>query len=220
MDDDLKKNIMKTGTSLVGIVCKDGVVMASDRRSTLGGQIVSQKNVKKAEQINEYLVISGTGMSSDIELMKKLIKAQLKIKEMRDKKRPTIKEAANLIATISYQNIRQPAMIPFMAGLMVGGINEDGTTKLYSVEPAGSASEIENYDANFSSGMPYILGMLESNYKENLSVEEGTKLAIKAIQSAIERDTASGNGVDVFTITKDGIKQVSNQKGEWKYTEQ
>ena len=211
---------MKTGTSLVGIVCKDGVVMASDRRATLGGQIISQKNVKKAEKINDYLVVSGTGMSSDIELMKKLIKAQLKMKELKDKKRPSIREAANLIATMSYQNIRQPAMIPFMAGLMVGGIDEDGTAKLYSVEPAGSATEIEDYDANFSSGMPYILGMLESNYKPNMSIEDGAKLALKAIQTAIERDPASGNGVDVFTITKHGIKQVSNQKGEWKYTEQ
>lgn len=220
MDDDLKKNIMKTGTSLVGIVCKDGVVMASDRRATLGGQIISQKNVKKAEKINDYLVISGTGMSSDIELMKKLIKAQLKMKELKDKQRPTIKEAANLIATMSYQNIRQPAMIPFMAGLMVGGIDEDGTAKLYSVEPAGSATEIKDFDANFSSGMPYILGMLEQNYKPNLTIEEGMKLATRAIQVAIERDPASGNGVDVFTITKEGIKQVSNQKGEWKYTEE
>lgn len=220
MDDDLKKNIMKTGTSLVGIVCKDGVVMASDRRATLGGQIISQKNAKKAEKITEYLVISGTGMSSDIELMKKIIRAQLKIKELKDKKRPSIKEAASLIATISYQNIRQPAMIPFMAGLMVGGVNEDGSTKLYSVEPAGSVTEIEDFDANFSSGMPYILGMLESNYKKDITVEEGAKLAMKAIQTAIERDPASGNGVDVFTITKHGIKQVSNQKGEWKYTEQ
>jgi proteasome beta subunit len=220
MDEDLKKNIMKTGTSLVGIVCKDGVVMASDRRATLGGQIISQKNVKKAEKINDYLVVSGTGMSSDIELMKKLIKAQLKMKELKDKKRPSIREAANLIATMSYQNIRQPAMIPFMAGLMVGGIDEDGTAKLYSVEPAGSATEVEDYDANFSSGMPYILGMLESNYKPNMSIEDGAKLAMKAIQVAIERDPASGNGIDVFTITKHGIKQVSNQKGEWKYTEQ
>ncbi len=220
MDDDLKKNIMKTGTSLVGIVCKDGVVMAGDRKSTLGGQIVYQKNSQKVVQINNYIVTSGTGSSSDIEMMKRLAAAQLKMKEMRDKRRPTIKEAANLIGAIAYQNIRQPSMIPFMAGTMVGGLNEDGNSKLYSVGPDGSIVLVEKFDANFSSGMPYILGMLEQNYKPNLSIEEGIKLAADAIKAATERDTASGYGVDVFTITKEGIKQVSNQKGEWKYTEE
>lgn len=220
MDEEIKKNILKSGTSLVGIVCKDGIVMAGDRKSTLGGQIVYQKNAKKVVQINNYIVTSGTGSSSDIEMMKRLAAAQLKMKEMRDKKRPSVKEAANLIGTIAYQNIRQPSMIPFMAGTMVGGLNEDGTSKLYSVGPDGSIVLVEEFDANFSSGMPYILGMLEQNYKSNLTIEEGIKLAADAIKAATERDTASGYGVDIFTITKEGISQVSKQKGEWKYTEQ
>ena len=111
-------------------------------------------------------------------------------------------------------------MIPFMAGTMVGGFDEDGTVELYSVGPDGSLTKVEEFDANFSSGMPYILGMLEQNYKSGLTLKEGITLAADAIKAATERDTASGYGVDVFTITKDGIKQVSNQKGEWKYTEQ
>ncbi len=220
MDEDIKKNILKTGTSLVGIVCSDGIVMAGDRKTTLGGQIVSNKNTLKVVQINDYLVISGTGVASDIELARKLIKAELKLKELRDKKRPSIKEAASLIAMMNYKNIRQPAMIPFMAGLMVGGFNSDKTTELYSIEPAGSSTRIEDFDANFSSGMPYILGMLEKNYTKNLTIEEGIHLAADAIKVATERDTASGYGVDILTITKDGIKQVSKQKGEWKYSEE
>ena len=195
MDADLKKNILTTGTSLVGIVCKDGVVMAGDRKTTAGGQIVMNKNTQKVCQLNSYLVVSGTGTSSDIELAKKLITAQLKLKELKDKKRPTIREAANMIAMSSYKNIRQPSMIPFMAGLMVGGINENGEAELYSVEPAGSVMEVEDYDANFSSGMPYILGFLERQYKKDLPMEEGIELSIEAIKASSERDTASGHGV-------------------------
>lgn len=217
MDKDLKKNILSAGTSLVGIVCKSGVVMAGDRRTTVGGQIIMSKNTQKVCLINDYLVISGTGTSSDIEIAKKLIRAQLKLKELRDKQRPTVKEAANLIAATNYRNIRQPAMIPFMAGLMIGGLNKDGTTELYSVEPAGSTMKVEDYDANFSSGMPYILGMLEKMYKKGLSMEEGMELAIDAIKSSSERDTASGSGIDVFTITSDGIKHVAEQKVEKLY---
>lgn len=219
MDENIQKNVLKTGTSLVGIVCTEGVVMAGDRKAT-AGSIVMDKNAKKVVVINDYLVISGTGVSSDIELSRKLIKAELKLKSLRDKQRPTISEAANLIAMMNYRNIRQPAMIPFIAGLMVGGINENGTAELYSIEPAGSVKKIDDFDANFSSGMPYILGMLEKNYTKELSIKEATKLAIEAIQAATERDTASGYGVDVVTITKDGITQVSKQKGEWTYTEE
>lgn len=219
MDENLKKNILSAGTSLVGIVCKDGVVMAGDRKTTAGGQIVMSKDTQKVCPINDYLVISGTGTSSDIELAKKIIRAQLKLKELRDKKRATVKEAANLIAALNYKNIRQPAMIPFMAGLMIGGQNKDGTAELYSVEPAGSTMKVNEFDANFSSGMPYILGFLERMFKKDMTIEEGVHLAIEAIKSSSERDTASGHGIDVFTITSDGIKHVAKQKVEAVYKE-
>ncbi|MCK5321230.1 hypothetical protein KAJ38_01510 [Candidatus Pacearchaeota archaeon] len=219
MDEDLKKNVLSSGTSLVGLVCKDGIVMAGDRKTTAGGQIVMNKNSDKVIPINDYLVTSGTGVASDIDMLQKLVKAQLRIKELRDKKRVTVKEAANLIATISYRNIRQPAMIQFMAGLMVGGVNEDGSTELYSIEPAGSVMKVEDFDANFSSGMPYILGLLEKSYKKDLTIEEGVELAIESIRASSERDTGSGCGIDVFTITKDGIKHVSKQRVEKVYKE-
>ncbi len=219
MDENIKKNILTTGTSLVGIICKDGIVMAGDRKTTAGGHIVMNKNKQKVTTINDYLVISGTGTASDIELVKKLIKAQLKLKELRDKKKPTVKEAANLIGASNYKNIRQPAMIPFMAGLMIGGVNEDGTTELYSIEPAGSTMKVEDFDANFSSGMPYILGLLEKLWEKDLTIEKGIELAVDSIKASSERDTASGHGIDVFTITKDGIKHISKQKVEKVYKE-
>jgi len=218
MDQDLKKNILSTGTSLVGIVCKGGIVMAGDRKTT-AGSIVMNKDKIKVDAINDYLIISGTGVASDIDLAKKLIKAQLKLKELKDKKRPSVKEAANMVAMMAYKNIRQPSMIPFTAGLMVGGLNENNEAELYSVEPAGSVMKVIDYDANFSSGMPYILGLLERQWKKNLTIEEGIKLAIESIKSSSARDVASGFGIDVFTITKEGIKHVSKQSADQSYTE-
>lgn len=213
----MKKSMPMSGTSLVGIACSDGVVMAGDKKATLGGQIVSNKNSKKVVKVNDYLVVSGTGIVSDIQMLKKVLGAQLRLKEIQTGKRPSVKDAANLTATIAYNNIRQPTMIPFMAGMMVGGLSEKGEAELYSVSPDGSIEEVEDYDANFSSGMPYILGLLERQYKKGLTIKEGVNLAIEAIKSSSQRDTASGHGIDVFTITKDGIKQVIEQKVDFVY---
>ena len=143
----------------------------------------------------------------------------IRIKELKSKIRPTVKETANLVAMMAYKNIRQFSSIPFIAGSMVGGVNEDGTTELYTVEPAGTVTLVEDFDANFSSGMPYILGLLERLYKKDLSVKEGVELAVEALKASTQRDIASGNGIDVFAITKDGVKHEIEQEIASEYKE-
>lgn len=216
MDDDIKKNILKTGTTILGIVCKDGVIMASDRQTT-AGTIIMNKNSEKTKRINDYLLISGTGIVSDIQRITKVLPAELRLKELRSKSRPTIKQAANLVANISYSGIRQPSMIPQQAGFLVGGFNEDETMELYSVEPSGSIIKVDEYDANFGSGMPYVLGLLERQYKKDMTIKEGIELAKEALKSSTQRDVGSGYGLDIFSITKDGIKKEIEQTIEPDY---
>ncbi len=216
MDEELKKSILKTGTTILGIVCKDGVVMAADRQTT-AGNVVMNKNKEKVVKINDYLVFSGCGLAAATDRIKKLLPAELKLKELKSRSRPTIKQAANLLATIIYSTIRQPSMVPDQMGALIAGVNEDGSTELYTIDPAGSIFKVEDYDANFGSGMPYVLGLLERQYKPGLSVEEGAKLAVEALKSSTQRDTGSGYGIDVFAITKDGIKKVVEQKIEPEY---
>ncbi len=211
MDSELKNKILKTGTTIIGIVCNDGVVMAADRQVT-GGNIVMQKNFRKVNKINDYLVVSWTGGVSDALMLTKIIKAELRLKELKAKQRPSVREAANLVATITFKNIRQPTMIPSIVGTLIAGFNEDGTTELYSIEPAGGVYQVEDYDANFGSGMPYVLGLLERGYKKDLSVKDCTNLASEALKSSTQRDTGSGYGIDILTITKEGIKQVIEQE--------
>lgn len=212
MDENLSKNILKSGTSIVGLVCKDGVVLAGDRRTTAGGQLVMAKNSEKVVKINDYIVVAGTGVASDIDLSQRVFSAELRLKELKSRIRPSVKEAATFVGMMTYKNIRSPSMIANIVGLLVAGFNEDGTTELYTVEPAGGVYPVKDYDANFGSGMPYILGLLERTYKKDLSVKEGIELAKECIKAAIERDPASGNGIDVFSITKDGIKQVVSEE--------
>ena len=211
MDEDIKKNVLKTGTTILGIVCKDGVVMAADRQITGGGSIVVGKNFPKVVQINDYLVSSWTGGVADAQRLGKIVSAELRLKELRSKTRPSVKQSASLTGNITYQNIRQPSMIPSIVGTLVAGYNEDGSTELYTVEPAGSVQKVEDYDANFGSGMPYVLGLLERQYKTGMGVEQGIELAKEALKSSTQRDTASGYGIDIFTIKKKGIKKEVEQ---------
>src|SRR3989344_4929208 len=99
--EELNKSVLKTGTTILGIVCKDGVIMAADRQGTIGN-MVWQKNTEKVVKINDYLVFAGCGVASDIRRAEKLIAAELKLKELRSRSRPSVKQAANLLASISY----------------------------------------------------------------------------------------------------------------------
>ena len=213
MDDiknEINKNVMKSNTSIVGLVCKDGVIMAADRRAT-AGNLIMVKNARKVVKINDYIAISGTGVSSDIDMNQKVIAAELRLKELKSKVRPSVKEAANLLAMMMYRNIRTPSMVPPMVGMLIAGVDVDGKSSLYTIDPSGNICEVEDYDANFSSGMPFILGLLERQFKKDMTIKEGVELAKECIKSSTQRDSGSGNGIDVFTITKDGIKQVVSE---------
>ncbi len=211
MDEELKKSILKTGTTILGIVCKDGIVMAADRQVT-AGNLVMLKNKQKVNQINDYLVISWTGGLADAQRLTKIIVAELKLKELKSRSRPTVKQAANLISAVTYSQIRQPSMIPNIVGSLIGGFDEDGSTEIYTIEPAGSVEKVENYDANFGSGMPYVLGLLERQYKKGLTIKEGIELAKESLKSSTQRDVGSGYGIDIYAITKEGIKKVVSQE--------
>lgn len=201
MENELKNSI-KTGTTILGIVCRDGVIMAADRRGT-GGGIILSKNVKKVFPINDYIVMSGCGSAMEVTKIPKYVSAELKLKELKSKIRPSVKQAANLLSNIH---------ISGQSAFLLAGFNEDETVELYATDPSGYVEKVEDYDASFGSGMPYVLGLLERQYKKGLSVEEGVKLAVEAIKSSTQRDTGSGNGIDVFAITKDGIKKAVEQE--------
>jgi len=98
----IKKSILKTGTTILGIVCKDGVVMAADRRTSLGHGLIFHKDSRKVETINDYLVFAGCGSAVETQKVSKLLVAELKLKELKSKSRPSIKQAANLTSTMAF----------------------------------------------------------------------------------------------------------------------
>ncbi|MEM4625318.1 MAG: proteasome subunit beta [Candidatus Pacearchaeota archaeon] len=211
INEELKKSMLKTGTSIVGIVCSDGVVLAADRQVS-AGSIVMNKDFMKIVYLSDNVIAAITGSVSDAQFLLRIVSAELKLKELRSRKRATVKEAASLLSMLTYRNIRSPSMIPSIVGTLVAGIDDDGIAKLFSVEPAGGISEVKDYDANFGSGMPFLLGVLEKGYKKDMNVKQGVQLAIEGLKASTQRDTGSGYGIDIFTITKDGIKKVLSQE--------
>ena len=211
MDEELKKNILRTGTSIVGIICKDGIILAADRQVTGGQSIVMNKKYPKIVKINDYLIAGIAGVLSDAQLVAKLASAELRLKELKSKERPSIKEGANLFNSLVYSNIRKFSTIPGIVASIMGGYNKDGTCQLFSVDPSGAIVEIEDYVAD-GSGMPYMLGLLERRYDKELTIKQGVELATECIKASTQRDVGSGFGIDVFTITKEGINQVVEQE--------
>ncbi|MBS3168341.1 proteasome subunit beta [Candidatus Woesearchaeota archaeon] len=211
-----EQKIQKTGTTTLGLVCKDGIVLAADKKVTLGGMLVSNKKFDKVLILNEDLAITIAGSVSDIQLIVKLIRAQIKIDELRRGKKIKVKEAANLLANLVYNNSRKFSAIPGVTGFLLGGRDEEGVY-LYELGMDGSLMKSEDYTCD-GSGMMYAIGVLEANYQEKMSIEEGIKVAVKAISASTQRDTASGCGVDVVTITKDGTKKVLTKLIDTKLT--
>lgn len=203
MVDD--KNIMKTGTTTVAIVCKDGVVLCADKRVT-SGYLVSYKKYEKVIAINDNIAVTVAGTVSDVQLLVKLLKAELKLKDLRTNRNVAVNEAVNLLSSMVYNNIRKMSLIPGISHFILAGKDDTGI-HAYDIGADGSITTIDEYTSS-GSGSVMAYGVLETLYKPGLTVEEGVTLGAKAINAAVQRDIASGNGIDIVSITKDGVKKV------------
>ncbi|MCL6500615.1 MAG: proteasome subunit beta [Candidatus Pacearchaeota archaeon] len=211
MEEELKKSILRTGTTTIGIVCKDGVVLAADKRATLGeGIFVGHKRVDKVLPITDKISVTTAGSVSDIQLLVKLTKAELKLKLLRTKMEPSVKETASLFGMLVYENIRKFSPILGVTAFLIGGVDDKGFW-LYEVGPDGSALEHKDF-VSTGSGMVVAYGLLEDSYKEELSLEEGVKLAVRALSAAMQRDTPTGSGIDVVVIDKKGTRKVVEEE--------
>ncbi len=201
----MEKNNTLKGTTTVGLVCKDAVVLAADKRATAGNLIVN-KNAEKIYQIDDSMALTMAGTVSDAQLMCKLIKAELNLKKLRTGRDSSVREAANLLASMVYGNIRRMSMIPGISHFLLAGRDSTGYY-LFDIFPDGSLTEEDSFITS-GSGSVMAFGVLETLYRKDMPVKDGVSLAIKAINAALQRDSASGNGISVISITKDGIKRV------------
>lgn len=199
------EELLKTGTTTVGLVCKEGIILAADKRATAGTMIVD-KRADKTHIISDDMAVTIAGSVSDAQLLIKLIRAELKLKEMRTNKRTSMKEAANVLGGLLYSSIRRMSMLPSIAHFLMGGKDSHGL-HLYDLFPDGSVTRIKDFISS-GSGSVFAYGVLETQYRADLSVAEGVTLAVKAVNTALQRDSCSGNGIDVVVIREKGIERV------------
>jgi len=198
-------DVVKTGTTTVGIMCKDGIVLAADKRAT-AGNLIANKKTQKVIKITDNMAVTMAGLVSDAQLLAKLIKAELKLKDLQTNRVSNMTEAANLLAGMLYMNIRRMTMVPGIVGFLLGGKDEEGF-HLYDLGIDGSVSKSDEFVSD-GSGSVFAFGVLETLYKKGISLDEGIKLAVKAVNAAMQRDNATGNGIDVVTITDKGVQYV------------
>ncbi len=203
MVDD--KDIRKTGTTTVALVCKDGVVLCADKRVT-SGYLITYKKYDKIVSITDDIAVTVAGTVSDVQLLTKLLKAELKLKDLRTNRTAIVKEAVNLLSSMVYNNIRKLSIIPGISHFILGGKDEEGI-HVYDIGADGSITHIDDYTSS-GSGSVIAYGVLETLYKKDLTVDDGVKLGAKAINAAVQRDIASGNGIDIVSITKEGVKKI------------
>ena len=195
------KDKIVEGTTTVGITCKDGIVFATERRATMGN-LVAHKVAEKIFKIDDHIVTTIAGSVGDAQNLMKIIEAEVSLYQMRNNDEISVKAAASLTANILRSG-------PMYVQILLGGMDGDKPS-IYSLDPAGGMIE-DNYIST-GSGSIVAYGVLEDRFKDDLSVEEGLELAIRAIRAASERDTYSGNGFLVAKVDKDGFEMLDNEK--------
>jgi len=199
-----ENEVTKTGTTTVGMVCKDGVVVATEARATMG-TLIAHKATKKLYKIDEHLALATAGLVGDLQVLARYLNAEANLYRLKREMRMPVKSAATLMSNI----LNQRKFYPYYVQLILGGYDDTGG-HVYSLDAAGGAIP-DKYTAG-GSGSPYVFGVLEDNYKDGLTTDEGINLAIRAITAATSRDSASGGEINVAVINKDGFKEIPTEE--------
>ncbi len=193
------------GTTTVGLVCDKGVVMATEKRATMGNFIAS-KDATKIYQIDDLVAMTTAGSVGDAQRLVKWMQVEAKLYKMRREEPMTVKGIVTLLANI----LSGSRYYPYYVQLLVGGVDKNGPS-IYSLDAIGGVIEEKKAVAT-GSGSPIAYGVLEDRYAENMPVDEGVELATRAIHNAMKRDSASGNGIRVVKITAEGYTEIDENE--------
>jgi proteasome beta subunit len=196
---EINQEILK-GTTTVGLVFHDGIVLATEKRATMGNLIASKK-AKKVYQIADRIGMTTAGGVGDAQQLARLMQVECNLYNVRHDKPISVVAAATLLSNYLQQN----RYYPYYVQLLVGGVDKNGPS-VYSVDAMGGASK-EDDIVSTGSGSPMAYGVLEDRFKGDMSEDEAATLAIRALKAAMRRDSASGEDISVVVITKDKYEE-------------
>ncbi len=189
------------GATTIGLVCSDGVILASEKRVSYGYMVMSRVG-KKVFKLADRIGAACAGLVSDMQVLVREVGAYTKLFRM-DVGRPMpVRSAAKVMSNMLFGR----RLFPLITQTIVGGIDDEGPS-LYVLDVLGSV--LPDKYASVGSGAAIAVGVLEQEYKDGLNTTKGRDLVIRAIKSAISRDVMSGDGVDLLIITKEGIQEES-----------
>ena len=197
----------KKGTTTVGLICVDGVVLAADKRASVG-HLAMHKKVEKILKVTKNIAMVIAGIVSDAQKLHGYLKAEMELYRLDKAEEPNIDIAATLMSNILYEG--RKSIFPYLVGLLLAGVTDEGKFKVYSLEVSGSS--IHDDYVCWGSGMELAYGVLQEGYKKGMSTQAGLLLAAKAINSALQRDVYTGDGIDVAVIDKDGFRKIAEDK--------
>lgn len=201
---EIPRKLAMKGTTTIGVVCKNGVILSSDTRVTMG-YFVAHKRGKKIHKIDEHLAMTIAGTVADAQWTVDILKANAQLYKLTNHRKMPVSAAARLIANLLFSS----RYYPLLTQVLIGGIDDSGP-HVYSLDPFGSLTE-EKCVAT-GSGSPIAYGVLEDQYREDATVEELLPVVVKAIHSAMKRDAASGDSFDVAIIDEKGFRELSDEE--------
>jgi len=192
------------GTTTIGVACKDGVVLATDTRATMG-YFIAHKRAKKIYPIDDRLAMTIAGVVGDAQSVVETLKVNAQLYKYEHGKPMPVRAASRLVANILFSS----RFMPLLLQAVIGGIDSEGP-HVFALDPLGSLIE-ERY-VSTGSGSPVAYGVLESDLKDGITVEEALPIVVKAVNSAMKRDAASGDSFDVALITQEGYKELTEEE--------
>ena len=201
-----KETEILKGTTTVGVVCRDGVILGTDTRATMGNYVAS-KRAKKVYQITDNLAMTIAGGVAVAQRVVEILKINSRLYELEKNRTIPVKSAARLVSNLLFSNREVGNPLPMQA--LVGGFDDSGP-HVFNLDPYGSLTE-ENM-VSTGSGSPFAYGVLESQYKEDATVDEMLPILVKAVDSAMKRDVASGDSFDVAVIDSSGFRELSPEE--------
>jgi proteasome beta subunit len=203
MSNNVQEKILH-GTTTVGIKAKDGVVLCADMRAS-AGYFIANNNTMKIQKIDDHAGMTMAGGVADAQNITDVLRYHANIHRIQNQEPIAIKSLTRLTSLIFHQN----RGYPFIADILVGGFDNSGPA-LFNIDMFGSVEE-KSY-VTTGSGSPVAYGLLEEEYKDDLTVDDAKIIALRAVKAAITRNIGTGDGINVAVIDKNGFRLLSNEQ--------